>query len=100
MTKSSRLGKSGYRFARLLIVGTEADVESGQYRSRILPKAVLHTLFAFEARYVPVVWEPTPDRAAARIERWAVWFARELVKSCSALVVNSRTADRQSDAAG
>jgi ERCC4-type nuclease len=76
----------GYRFTRLLIVGTEAEIEVGHYRSHIAPKAVLHTVRAFEARYVPVVWEATPERAAVRIERWAYWFARELVKSCAALI--------------
>jgi ERCC4-type nuclease len=76
----------GYRFARLLIIGTEAEIESGRYRSHISPKAVLHTVRAFEARYIPVVWEPTPERAAARIEQWAYWFARELIKSCAALI--------------
>jgi ERCC4-type nuclease len=69
----------GFRFARLLIVGTRAEVEGHQYRSNISPRAVLHTLAAFEARYVPVVWAPDPDSAARLVETWAWWFARELV---------------------
>jgi DNA excision repair protein ERCC-4 len=46
----------GYRFARLLIVGDRQNVVEHNYRSRMYPKAVLHSLAAFEARYVPVVW--------------------------------------------
>src|SRR5260221_12610953 len=46
----------GFRFKRLLIVGTEDDLLAGRYRSAIQPQAVLATLGAFEARYdLPVV---------------------------------------------
>ena len=62
----------GFRFRRLLIVGTRAAIEAGAYRSAITPAAVLGTLAAFEVRYdCPVVFEPTPDAAARRVECWA-----------------------------
>ena len=75
----------GFRLARLLIVGCEAEITTGRYRSGISPKAVLHTLSAFEARYVPVVWEQDPTRAAELVETWAFWFAREILKTADTL---------------
>jgi DNA excision repair protein ERCC-4 len=71
----------GFRFKRLLIVGTEAQIQEGEYCSNIRPRAVMSTLGAFEARYdLPVVFKPSPELAAAQIERWAFWFAREMVE--------------------
>jgi ERCC4-type nuclease len=75
----------GYRFKRLLIVGTRAEIERGEYRSNIKPQSVLHTLSAFEARYdCPVVFCPDPTAAALQVESWAYWFSREIVKSFEA----------------
>jgi hypothetical protein len=75
----------GYRFKRLLIVGTRAEIEAGDYRSNIKPQSVLHTLSAFEARYdCPVVFCPDPTAAALQVESWAYWFSREIVKSFEA----------------
>lgn len=67
-------------FARLLIVGDEDDLIRGNYRSRLRPLAALHSLYAIEARYIPVVWASTPDKAARLVERWAFWNYRETVK--------------------
>ena len=75
----------GFWFARLLIVGAEAEITTHRYRGNISPKAVLHTVRAFEARYVPVVWVPFPDKAAELVERWAFWSAREILKCADAL---------------
>ena len=76
----------GFRFARLLIVGNEADVLAHRYRSNATPKAVLHSLWAFEARYnVPLVFAPDFDHAAVLVERWVFWFARELFNVTSAM---------------
>ncbi len=41
----------GYRFKRLLIVGTECEIEQGCYCSNVKPGAVLGTLAMIEARY-------------------------------------------------
>ena len=76
----------GYRFKRLLIVGTPEEIEAGAYRSAITPKAVLATLAAIEARFdVPVVFTPEPTAAASRIEGWAFWFAREQVEAVNTM---------------
>ena len=77
----------GFRFRRLLIVGTRADIEAGDYRSAITPAAVLGTLAAFEVRYdCPVVFEPTPEAAARRVECWAWYAAREHVRNANGLL--------------
>jgi DNA excision repair protein ERCC-4 len=71
----------GFRFKRLLVVGTEADILAGRYHSDIKPLAVMGTIHAFEVRYdLPMVFESTPELAARRVERWAFWFAREMVE--------------------
>ena len=76
----------GFRFKRLLIVGTRAEIEAGAYRSRTSPASVLSTLRAIEARFdVPVVFVSDPTAAAKEIESWAYWFARELVESANTL---------------
>src|SRR6516162_8097273 len=76
----------GYRFKRLLVVGTHAEIEAQRYHSRIAPKAVLATLAAFEVRYdLPIVFCSTPEEAAIAIERWAVYFSREVIKLVHAL---------------
>ena len=88
----------GYDFARLLVVGTEADIRAGHYRSRIEPKAVLHSLFAFEARYrLQIVFAPTPPDAAALVERWAWFYARELVERTNDLLRGTHDEERNTD---
>ena len=69
----------GHEFRRLLIIGTRADIEEGRCVSKTLPKAVMASVDVFEVRYqLPVVWEPSETAAAALIERWARYFAREM----------------------
>jgi DNA excision repair protein ERCC-4 len=76
----------GFRFKRLLIVGSEAQISKGEYHSNIKPQAVMGTLHAFEVHYdVPVVFCDTPEIAGRLIERWAFWFAREMVEIVNAL---------------
>jgi ERCC4-type nuclease len=71
----------GFRFKRLLIVGSETEILEGKYCSNVKPKAVMATLGAFEARYdLPVVFRASPELAAAQIERWAYWFTREMAE--------------------
>jgi ERCC4-type nuclease len=77
----------GFRFKRLLIVGTRADVEQHRYRSNLTPKAVFNTLSAFEVRYdLPVVWADEPNAAAFLVEEWAWWFARETLCAVNELI--------------
>jgi len=80
----------GYRFKRLLIVGTVKEITEGAYRSQIKPSCVLGSLAAWEVRYdVPVEWQPTPEAAARRVEGWAWYFAREIVEGCNGLLRGS-----------
>ena len=85
----------GFKFKRLLIIGDEAEVLSGHYRSNIKPKAVLNTLSAFEARYdLPIVWSDSPANAALLVERWAWWFSREIVSGANALLRGKQTVEQ------
>ena len=70
----------GFRFARLLIVGRESDVIAHRYRSRIKPAAVLGTVAAIQARFVPAVWIASAADAGAVVEEWAWWAAREHIE--------------------
>lgn len=80
----------GYRFKRLLVIGTREDIAAGRYHSRVAPKSVLATLGAFEVRYLPVVFAATPQEAAALIERWCWYFAREIVENANDLLRGSQ----------
>lgn len=75
----------GYRFARLLIIGYVGDIEQGHYRSRVTPKAILHSLYSIEAKYVPVVFAHTPTDGAALVERWVFWSARSIVEAAKSI---------------
>jgi DNA excision repair protein ERCC-4 len=76
----------GFRFKRLLVVGSEEAILAERYRSNIKPQAVLATLGAFEVRYdVPIIFKQTPEAAAAQIERWAHWFSREVSRTAANL---------------
>ena len=76
----------GYRFKRLLVIGRMDHVDQHLYRSKISPASVLGSLAAWEVRYdVPVVWCVDPDDAAARIERWAHYWCREITKQAEIL---------------
>ena len=76
----------GYRFKRLLVVGSEAEILAGQYHSNINPKAVLASVCAWECRFdLPAVFVPSPENGARLIERWAFYFARETVETVNNL---------------
>lgn len=75
-----------YRFKRLLIVGEQADIEAGRYRSNVSPAAVLASLASWEIRFdLPYLFDPNPEAAALRVESWAWRFAVEIVKESNAL---------------
>lgn len=71
----------GYRFARLLIIGTVGEIQQGHYRSRTTPRSVLHSLYSIEAKFLPVVFAATPQDGAQLVERWAFWTARSILES-------------------
>jgi DNA excision repair protein ERCC-4 len=76
----------GFRFKRLLVVGSRHEIELQCYHSRISPKSVLGSLAAWEVRFdLPVVFASTPGEAADQIERWAWYFAREVVEATNDL---------------
>jgi ERCC4-type nuclease len=82
----------GYRFKRLLVVGSREDIATGRYHSRIAPKAVLATLGAFEVRYdLPVVFADSTESAALAIERWAFYFSREITVTANYLLRGCKT---------
>ena len=76
----------GFRFARLLIVATPEAIRRHDYVSNISPKAVLNSLAAWEARFIPVVFASTPADAARLVEAWAFWVAREIVEATNRLL--------------
>jgi DNA excision repair protein ERCC-4 len=81
----------GYRFKRLLIIGTREDIAAGRYHSRINPKSVLATLSAFEIRYdLPIVWAETPEEGARLVENYVWWFSREVVENANNLLRGSK----------
>lgn len=76
----------GFRFKRLLVVGSRDDIAAGNYHGKVSPKVVFSTLAAIEARFdVPVVFAPTAEEAARDVERWAFWFAREIIEATNSL---------------
>ena len=50
------------------------EIEQGRYRSRTPPKSILQSLYSVEAKYIPVVWAPTPREGAKLVERSTFWF--------------------------
>jgi ERCC4-type nuclease len=80
-----------YPFRRLLIIGERSEIEEHAYRSKMTPKAILHTLAAFEIRYdCPVIWIKDPAEAALQIESWLWWVSRQLVSDCNDLLRGCR----------
>lgn len=61
-------------FARLLIVGTKAELLDELSRRKTTQSVILGSLSAIDSASVPVVWCTTPEKAAAQVERWAVYF--------------------------
>src|SRR5262249_11059561 len=77
----------GFRFKRLLVVGSRDDIAAGRYYSRIGPKAVLASLGAFEVRFdLPIVFAETTESAALQVERWCWCFSREVVRNANMLL--------------
>jgi ERCC4-type nuclease len=76
-----------YPFRRLLIVGTENEIRQGQYHSNINPRSIIGSLATWEIRFdLPITFCPTPETAAHQLERWAFYFAREIILNAIRLV--------------
>jgi ERCC4-type nuclease len=70
----------GFRFKRLLIVGLRDQILQHRYRSGVSPKAILHSLAAWEIRFdTPIVWCVDAEEAGRRIESYAWWYSREIL---------------------
>ena len=88
----------GFRFKRILILGSRSEIEMQRYHSRISPKSVLGSLSAWECRYdTPVVYASTPVEAARMVESWAYYFAREHVRACNELLKAARQDEPEGD---
>lgn len=72
--------RSRYRYSRLLIIGGWEAIRSHQYRSQIAPKSVLHSLYAWDQRYIPVVMMQDATSAARLVEHLARWGMYEMLK--------------------
>ena len=71
----------GFRFRALVIEGTQDMIELKQYRSLIVPSAVLSTLDALAVRAgLHVFWCGDPAGAARKVESLAAMFARGIEK--------------------
>jgi hypothetical protein len=74
-------------FRRLVVIGSRAEIELRSYRSRMAPKAVLHTLAAWEVRFdLAIYYFPTAEAAALQVESWTWWAAREILRNANNLV--------------
>lgn len=83
----------GFRFARLLVLADPMEITEHRYRSSVNPQAVWGSLSAWECRFnIPVVFIPDPEVAGQQVERWIVYFSREILKSANDLTkATSRT---------
>lgn len=62
------------RCARLVVVGRAVELAGALQRRGAAAGGVACSLEAINARFCPVVWAATPERAAALVERLAVYF--------------------------
>lgn len=69
----------GYRFRRLLIIGSRQEILRGSYHSKVAPAAVLSSLLAWEIRYdIPVVHAEDPEHGGVIVAAWIRAFSREV----------------------
>src|SRR5882724_9109751 len=81
----------GYPFRRLVILGSKSEIEQHSYRSKMSPKAILHSLAAFEVRYdCPVCWFQSAEAAALQVESWFWWISRQIVEDANDLLRGCR----------
>jgi hypothetical protein len=78
------------------VIGSRAEIELQRYRSRMAPKAVLHTLAAWEVRHdCPICYFPDRESAALQIESWLWWTSREIIRNANNLVKGCQEASEQ-----
>ena len=75
-----------FRFAALVIEGTEAEVMAGHYRSNAKPQSILQSLAAFQVRAgLHVVYCGDPEGAARTVERFVRQWIRGIEKNVKLL---------------
>ena len=74
-----------YRFRCLIIEATYADLERGEWRSKIQPASVLGSLAAWTAQYSLPIWLAGDHEAAAR-------FAEKYLYQCARLITQENKA--------
>jgi ERCC4-type nuclease len=75
-----------YPFRRLLVVGSEDDIRQAKYHSNINPQSIIGSLATWKIRFdLPVVFAPTPNLGTRQLERWAFYFAREIIQNANHL---------------
>jgi hypothetical protein len=67
--------------------GGREHIQEHRYRSNVNPRAVLSSLAAWECKFDwPVVYEPTPESSAERVETWLFWVAYEITQRANDLL--------------
>lgn len=93
--EAARLAR--YRFRRLLVVGSRADVRFHRYLAEVSPSRVLGSVACLEVDYgLPAVWAVDEGEAAEMVEFWAVRFARKYPCGVSAASFASYAGDAMS----
>ena len=74
------IGIGARGFARLLIVGTKNELMEALSHRKITQNTVIGSLCSIDSDGVPVVWRPTPEKAAEWVESCAVYFYNRKLK--------------------
>ncbi len=80
-----------FQFAAIVVEGTEADVERGDYQSRATPQSILASLDAIAVRTnIHVFWCGTPAGAARKVEGLVRQFVRGIEKDYRNLTATAK----------
>lgn len=76
---------AAFRFRRLLVCGPRSAVLMKRYHAQhVSPRAVMAAVAVIETRHlVPVAWAVDPREAAAMVEEWAHYLARDKAKAAA-----------------
>ena len=74
-----------YRFRALIVEASHADLEAGQWRSRLLPSHVIGSLSAWMAQFELPIWLAGDHEAAAR-------FGEKYLYQCGRLIAHENAA--------
>ena len=75
-----------FRFAAVLVEGTQEQVRRGEYRSKATPKSITASLDAIRVRLgIHIIWAGDADGAARQLEALVRQFARGIEKQAKAI---------------